>query len=439
MLDTSPKFLRRRFDQFASIIWCFIGFAAGPVMAIAGLQMTIAAMVIIGLVLLSGLFLPQKNRHFDLVSLAGLMIFCLWGRLTQQDSLNPHETDSLLRKCAFILVPIWLALPLLSSVRLSWRHALAAGLRYGMVVAVFLIIWDVQNQMVLQRWVQHVAADQPLGINIFNRAMLGVAILSIPAAGLWIRHHQQALGIFLPLALFAISFQTDCQTATLGLGVAGTVAILSRFSPKWTWRGVMFIFAFGVTMAVPLAYGLAHSGLIEADWLMLSARHRIEIWAYTASHIQDHLWWGHGLGASERFFPLAREMSILLPPQETMQHKHPHSLVMQVWLEGGVFGAGCLLALGYWLMICARRLSAFGQYLAVVTFAAVIAMMSISSFAIWHSWLLAVVGLAVLMVKLADQVRPVELARDLHSPDHRPEEIIKPAFSIEEQGKGNVS
>ena len=60
MLDTSPQFLRRRFDQFAAIIWFFIGFAAGPVMAIAGLQMTIAAMVIIGLVLLSGLFLPKK-------------------------------------------------------------------------------------------------------------------------------------------------------------------------------------------------------------------------------------------------------------------------------------------------------------------------------------------------------------------------------------------
>lgn len=415
-----PKFFDhcpRHCPRMIGLLWLLVGLAAGPVMVLAGLQITIVGMVIIGLVLLSGIFLPVMPRRADLISLLGLMIFCIWGRLSQQWSLAPEETDSLLRKAAFVLVPIWLAIPLVGCIRTGWRHALADGLRWGLVIALMLLVWDISYGQPLQRWAQRLGPNEMPSITIFNRAMVGVAMLSLPVAGLWLKSHWRSFGLFLPLALFALSLRTDCQTATLGLGVAGIVAICAWYAPIWTWRIVMVVFGLGVTMAVPLAWLLGKCDwLIHADWLMLSARHRLEVWGWTASHIHHHLWWGHGLGAAEKFFPLAREMSVLLPADEMMRHKHPHSMILHIWLEAGVFGAVWFLGMVYWLMASARKtLSPFGQYLALVCFAGIMAMMSITSFAMWHSWMICLLGLVIVIVKIADLLPTPKMAQELHT------------------------
>lgn len=420
MITTQPLPLYWR--RLIGMLWFGAGIAAGPVMALAGLHITIVGMTIIGFVLLAAFFAPVAPRRWDLASLAMLAVFCIWGRFSQSWSLFPAEADSLLIKCATVLMPVFLALPLVPVVRPGWRLALGDGLMVGMLVALILSVWDISHGFALDRWIHHLPPHAPPDINRYNRAFMGLAILSIPVGGLMARRGYASFGIFVPAAFFALSFRTDCQTATLGLGVAGVIAVAGRYSLIWTRRVVVGLFAIGVSMAVPMAWLLGHSNLVHADWLMLSARHRIEVWSWTAQRIPEHLWWGFGLGSSEKFFPLARDISVLLPPQEMMQHKHPHSMILQIWLEGGAFGAVCLLLLGYWMMARSRHLTHRGQYLALVCFGSIMAMMSITSFAFWHSWLICLLAMTVLIVRLAD-LSPDKIAvtrlmaQDLHDHD----------------------
>ena len=119
-----------------------------------------------------------------------------------------------------------------------------------------------------------------------------------------------------------------------------------------------------------------------------SARHRMRIYDFTLERIAERPLFGWGMGTS-RALPGGKakidgDRLELLP-------LHPHNGALEIWVELGVIGAGCLALILLRLFWALRALAA-DRRLAGVWVGATFAYMTLGllSFSIWSGWWVAV-------------------------------------------------
>ncbi|MEM6902152.1 MAG: O-antigen ligase family protein, partial [Pseudomonadota bacterium] len=254
--------------------------------------------------------------------------------------------------------------------------------------------------------------EQSLSINEFNRGLVGMAIMIFPAVGLLLVRGQNNLAFVLPIALAVVFTQTESQTALLGL-IAGIVCFPLALKFPRTMLGVMGVGTLVLGLgAVPLALALDAIGLAENELLMLSARHRVEVWYYTAQQVMAQPWLGYGLESAQASFPRAGEISDFLPPDINMVHRHPHNLFLQFWYEFGLLGAVLVCAIGLAMLWRLYRAPRTMQSCGAATYCACLAMVSVTSFSIWHTWFMCSLALASFGVMLLSGKSLVNLQAD---------------------------
>ena len=406
--DTAPdKTPVQRITSLGGSLWrgllAFGFLAIGLVIAIVGLQIPIVALVIAVLLLMGAVgraTVLSRGKPLALYALLSVIVFLALAAASLFWTPDYDAAEHQLIQFAYTLVPLALALGVVSRLPADQTKLLQWAMIAGVIIGLGILVFEVREGKLIHIWMADLEPGETLSINEFNRALVGMAIILFPAVGLMLARGQDNLAVVMPVAYGALLTQTESQTALLGVGAGIIAYVLVTRVPKLTiglMAAALLILSLG---ALPLAYGLKMAGLSDFEWLMLSARHRVEVWHFAAEQILTRPWFGHGLEAAQASFPRAGDISSFLPPDIAMVHRHPHNLFLQFWYEFGLVGAVFLLVSGYLMLWRLWQLPKRARDAGVATLAACVAMLSVSAFSIWHTWLLCTLALALYAIFL---------------------------------------
>jgi len=182
----------------------------------------------------------------------------------------------------------------------------------------------------------------------------------------------------------AVALSADASWAALAFGFIAFGAV--RLFGKVAVRLLVAVAAAPFVLAPVLLLWGVHSGLVA--WLHehvpRSWDARLDIWAFTADHVQTHAIRGWGLDASRTFGP-----AIPL---------HTHNAALQLWLELGAVGAALGGVFFSWVAYRIVALTGESREEGAIAAAALVTYLTIGalSFGVWQEWWLALGALTVI-------------------------------------------
>jgi O-antigen ligase len=174
--------------------------------------------------------------------------------------------------------------------------------------------------------------------------------------------------------------------------------------PKIMRRLIWVGWCLAFILVIPLVLTAFKADLHQAEWLPLSARARVILWAYTAEQIPKAPLLGIGLTSTRKMDldPEAR-LEMIKPKGYVYAWRagsHAHNEFLQSWYELGVIGVLLLMAAGSSVILAVGRLPEPTQPYVLAEITAFV-MIAAFSWGMWQSWLMAVTGLTTLYVALA--------------------------------------
>jgi exopolysaccharide production protein ExoQ len=292
----------------------------------------------------------------------------------------------------------------------------------GLVLAALFLTLDLHFGGAM---VRHLHRPQPASFDIavfYNRGATIHAILLVPLAVFllrlgspWLAAAHALIGIVAILATASLSAKT-----ALGGALIATAAI--RLLPRLRWA-LLGLLALGAA-ALPFIFPITLDP-VTSCWLnnhKASALHRLFIWDFAAERIDEHPFIGWGLDAARRMpggdTPLIirhcdrnLQQTGNLAVESTLLPLHPHSAILQIWLELG--GIGAVLGFGMLITLLARAYgaTAWRNPTTQAAFgASTLAGLSVAlvSFGIWQEWFLAALFTAAAIAVFAARTGEVQ-------------------------------
>jgi len=235
----------------------------------------------------------------------------------------------------------------------------------------------------------------------FDRGATVLAVLVWPAArALWRRSNLAAVGLWIATAALVTSLSSATAKLALLLGIA--VFVAGRATPRATAAILGGVLAVAIVVSPLLAARIPSLDILDLNWpfnttagttgksAIMSGKHRLLIWRFTADRIAEKPLFGWGFNAS-RWLPGG---NAIVMDQENALPLHPHNVALQWWVELGLPGALLAATLALLAAGAIRRIddphgAASGA--ALLTSAATIAALS---FGTWQSWWIAALALA---------------------------------------------
>lgn len=406
----------RSLKAYDAYILYAIGFLFLPVAAIATLQTWVLAVAgAVAIVILRALrrdIIPRVSGLLVTV----FVVFVAWAALSSIWSIVPDRaiTTSLrLLLVGFCLVFLTAsARQLTDSERRIFGMWLVAGTVLGLIIIAVLIAFS----GIVAGWLNN-ARITGHELDRLNRTAGVIAMLVWPVAliiaRLYGRYAAAAVIACGTLALFALAPATPLLAFVIGIGAFAVTWISQR------WGKRLLIFAFTVSAIVipflDILVPIANDILIANMTWPNSEVHRFVIWEFASQRIFEHPFIGWGLEAS-RAIPGGDAQLFLFningnnPLTGQALPLHPHSAVIQVWLELGFIGV--MLLGGLFSVIVALVPESLRDRAGPATIVATIACaftIAQLGFGIWQGWWMGTLGLiAVIVVAIApvsDQAR----------------------------------
>ncbi len=229
-----------------------------------------------------------------------------------------------------------------------------------------------------------------------NRGATAMAMMVWPAAALlWRRGIVWGALILLTVVAVMLSLTTS-GAAVLGVlagGFTALVAVTHRKAGRVVIVSAMVLALAGMSLAAKEVY---RRDWQNAEWLIVSAQHRVDIWNNTASLIEQKPLTGWGFDAARAFTKMdpSRDRG-----SRQMMPLHPHNAPLQILVELGAVGAVIVLAL-LWLL--AGRLEGLSRPSRIggqALFASTLAI-SLVAYGLWQNQWLAMMFSAALLVPL---------------------------------------
>ncbi|HQF31048.1 MAG TPA: O-antigen ligase family protein [Hyphomicrobiales bacterium] len=228
-----------------------------------------------------------------------------------------------------------------------------------------------------------------------NRPSMVLAVFAIVFAATTLRRGTWPLA----LAVFAwavhIVFAGESESTKLLVALFAVVLPVAWLLPRlaaWSVAGG----AVAAMLLVPLV--LPSLALPQAEWLQsflqqASAAHRLAIWQSYLPYIFEHPIAGYGIGGEHRV------MSTIDPATgaTVAAQWHPHSMLIQGWINFGLVGVLVLSAIAIAIGREAGRLPAGPRAFTIALFAGVFAVASIGHGA-WQEWWLVLAGVGLTSV-----------------------------------------
>jgi O-Antigen ligase len=235
--------------------------------------------------------------------------------------------------------------------------------------------------------------------------------------------------VLIMAAAVAVLF-SQSGTSVVAFFVGGLVLALGAFSLKATRRLLAVGWTVATLLAVPLGALPYELGWHHWTWLPPeSVAARFYIWKYVADRVYEKPITGIGIRGT-------RALHLHIPTDQGdpshaayalkgREPRHPHNIYLQTWLELGAIGAVLLLGVGLAALWQIRLLPPMLEASAYALFAAS-AMIGLSGFDLFQTWLLAALAFAWAGIMLAARLpAPPFLAR-IHPCDGRDRKAVSP-------------
>jgi hypothetical protein len=179
---------------------------------------------------------------------------------------------------------------------------------------------------------------------------------------------------------------------------AGTVFGLACLRPKRAMSVVVAGWIAANLLVVPAAWLLYSTDAHRAQWLPVSARHRVVIWRHTAEQVHKAPLLGAGVAAA-RAMDDARGPVAPGTDFKLSTSLHSHNAYLQVWYEAGAVGAAIVLGFGLAVLWGLRAFAAEVQPYLAATFSGC-ALLVASAYSIWAPWFMASLAMAAIFAAL---------------------------------------
>ncbi|WP_172821886.1 O-antigen ligase [Magnetospirillum sp. XM-1] len=350
-------------------------------------------LAILGTAVLPFVIRVRAWRHLPVTLLALLVALVSWAAISSLWAEMPQQAAT----ATLRLLGIFLAglsslaagLALAPTALRPVRIALLAG--FGLVAAPLLA--DQLAGQLLTDW-----TDLPTRLTETHPVKRGIVILALLIWPIRIMMRRrftvpvQGLAIAAMITLVMFGHSSTAKLAT-GAGIAVTLALM--LAPR-RGPGMVGALLVAATLAIPLAAShLPSPRHTFQHWTFLapSAHHRVTIWGFTAQRIAERPILGWGMDASRGFPGGDQEVVVrryvegvrVAELTEPVLPLHPHSAVLQLWLELGAVGAVMFGVFLVWLLSrVARPPAALRGDMAAAAMAAFI--MAAGSFGFWQGW-----------------------------------------------------
>lgn len=277
----------------------------------------------------------------------------------------------------------------------SAQMRIGQGLAFGFLAALALLLVERFFHVPVASYLTGITNDEVLLLKRYNRGMTVLAVLLWPATmGVWRRYGRVSAAIF-TVATIGVLLVMESRAAMVAAIAGGAVFLLAAAGrrPAIAASTVAIILALVLPFALPAVTLRSDSDVVRkhfAEFQMMSALHRMNIWKFTAERIRDRPLLGWGLDYS-RHLPGGKDETQYYGEQLPL---HPHNATLQIHVElgaVGVFLAVGLLVLG---MVYASHQPA-DSLAARVLLAVLVAILVIASisYGIWQSWWIASMAL----------------------------------------------
>jgi len=341
---------------------------------------------------------PKYVWFFTLIMLALVGLSGLW-------AVYPDEAFKRAIKL-FLLIPLSLvfvgvllaARPSINISRLMQFTLIACSLS-----AVFLTI-DIMAEGFLYRLIRGELDSMLYSTAVYNKGSIVIMVMSLCA---FMLHPSgpsfKNLVWFVPIV--AMLFVIQSQATQIGLMLAVFIYAVFPHKYRWAWIVAFVFVAAGMIVKPFIAPELYNSLAQDVQQLPMMqqayAAHRLEIWDYVSRQVWKSPFIGHGLEFT-REFDSFDSRKVFLPEVNPM---HPHSFILQIWIELGALGIaiaflgiGALMRAIYKITDMHIRKSAFAALTVLVFIASV-------AFGMWQSWwvVFVITVAAMFAVSLNDQ------------------------------------
>jgi O-antigen ligase len=258
------------------------------------------------------------------------------------------------------------------------------------------------------RLLNHVPATQKMNASFLNRGMIVLALTLFAATGAAMRAEKNKwIWAGACIAAFMLAaFQSDSQSAQLGLLAALLAMTMFPLQQRWAWRVLPVLIAL-LLFSLPW---IAHWAFMYADdvdassWMGKGGAYgaqRLEIWHFIAQAIFAHPWLGYGTEAA-RVMTFDSQMRFF----DSNTVLHPHNFGMQIWLEFGALGIALACVMFAWIVRMIAHAPMPQRRFILAGFVAAFAVAS-TAYGMWQGWwvglLTLVVVYMVMMVRAGDQ------------------------------------
>lgn len=368
---------------------------AGPLAVFAPLGMAPLA----GCVAIVSLLATTRERLWRQVlghpGASVTLLLLAWMLITTAWTLHAQDALSLFARTAVLIAGGTALTAMLLAGGPARPQRLAQTVVAGFALLVMFLAFELVSEGLLVRTaLPERYAHEPWIYVVVSRGTVFMALMMWPTL-LAVRALGYRSGIVIVIATaLAIAWLTDHGATKIAVA-AGLITLALVY---WLGRrAVVFIGSLPVALIVsaplwPHALLAPHAWPVIADWLKLSAVHRLYIWQFVAERVRERPLFGWGFDAS-RDIPGGDALTPIGVPALSL---HPHNAALQVWLELGAVGAA-LFALIVAMIVRHMAQSNVDRLTQAAAAAALSTSFTVASlsFGIWQSWW---VGSVVLMV-----------------------------------------
>lgn len=280
-------------------------------------------------------------------------------------------------------------------------------LALGCVLGAGLMGLEIVGDHVLYRTVTGYAGEiVPHGDSRLNRGAMALAILVFFIGALAKPANDardRALGLTAVAASILAIAIAPSGAARTGLAIGVPAYALARTAPGVLRRAAGLAAAGAILLMPVLAALAARLGERVPVTLPMSARHRLQIWDFTAARIAERPIFGWGFGSSRDIPNFG--VAPFDPGFDDVIPMHPHNGVLEIWLELGALGAVLAAALALAVARVLRDQPARMQpesYAATLTAFWILA----TAYGLWQEhWIATLIALSLVVQAIARHAR----------------------------------
>jgi len=336
-----------------------------------------------------------------------LFIFCLWAFISVFWSIDVKSAFVGSGKLTGNFIVGVLLFAIFRSLNVAERQIGFRGLLYGFSLVLLLLVFEIYLKHPIYAVLKEsVPSHYPDEFFWLNAAVVILCSLLWPLSLVGYKKSienktKNIMTLIIVCGFFAIMFLTiligfSSGTIALIFGIIGAsvIRIFGRRSAYFA-AGVLVL----IGLMLPFGFNnIKYNGLQITKLVKFnpSATHRIKIWQFTASKIDQKINVGWGLNASKHM-PGGKGTVYSDGGQRYGQALplHPHSAILQIWLELGLLGIILYLGLGVYIINSAVKpyrskiesAMIFGQFSTLMVIANL-------SYGVWQAWWISVLWLS---------------------------------------------